>query len=73
MNNLEILQKVFEPTSFDCKSEKEDLQIAITLNPDLSKIIEAMEKAYYEGFQNGAVEAQNDAASEIREHYVAGH
>ena len=73
MTNLEILQKVFEPTGFDCQSEKEDLQIAITLNPDLSKIIEAMEIAYYEGFQNGAVDAQNDAASEIREHYVARH
>ena len=72
-SNIEILSEIFKPTSFDCKTEIEDLQIAITLNPDLSKIIEAMEKAYYEGFQNGAVEAQNDAASEIREHYVAGH
>jgi len=72
MTNIEILQKIFEPTSFDCQSEKDDLQIAITLNPNLSKIIKAMEMAYYEGFQNGAVEAQNDAASEIKEHYVVG-
>jgi len=70
MKNIEILQKIFEPTSFDCQTEKQDLQIAITLNPDLDRILEAMEMAYYEGFQNGAIEAQNDAANEIKEHYI---
>lgn len=44
-SNIEILSEIFEPTSFDCKTEIEDLQIAITLNPDLSKILRAMELA----------------------------
>ena len=44
-SNIEILSEIFEPTSFDCKTEIEDLQIAITLNPDLTKILRAMELA----------------------------
>jgi len=44
-SNIEILSEIFEPTSFDCKTEMEDLQIAITLNPDLKKILRAMELA----------------------------
>jgi hypothetical protein len=41
---IEILNKIFEPTSFDCKTEFEDLQIAITLNPNLNKILCAMQE-----------------------------
>lgn len=44
-SNIEILSEIFEPTSFDCKTEIEDLQIAITLNPDLTNILRAMELA----------------------------
>lgn len=44
-SNIEILSEIFEPTSFDCKTEMEDLQIAVTLNPDLTKILRAMELA----------------------------
>ena len=40
----EILQYIFDPTSFDCKTEKEDLQIAITLNPSLERILWAMQE-----------------------------
>lgn len=58
MKNFKILQKVFEPTSFDCQTEKQDLQIAITLNPDLYKILEAMEMAQKEAYN----QAINDAA-----------
>ena len=53
MTNIEILQKIFEPTGIDCQSEKHDLQIQITLNPDLDMILEAMEIAYNEGFKKG--------------------
>ena len=44
-SNIEILSEIFKPTSFDCKTEMEDLQIAITLNPDLRKILRCMEIA----------------------------
>ena len=44
-SNIEILSEIFEPTSFDCKTEIEDLQITITLNSDLKKILRAMELA----------------------------
>ena len=39
----EILNEVFEPTSFDCSTETQDLQLAITLNPDLAKILQCMQ------------------------------
>jgi hypothetical protein len=38
----EILQEVFEPTPQDCQTPLQDLQLAITLNPDIPKIIESM-------------------------------
>ena len=41
----EILYKEFDAISEDCKTRKEDIQLAITLNPDLDKIINAMD--YY--------------------------
>jgi len=44
-SNIEILIEIFEPTGFDCKTEMEDLQIAITLNPDVTKILRCMELA----------------------------
>ena len=44
-SNIEILSEIFEPISFDCKTEMDDLQIAITLNPDLRKILRCMELA----------------------------
>lgn len=44
--NLEkILAKIFEPTSQDCSTTKQDLQLAITLNPDLNRILESMKQA----------------------------
>lgn len=40
----EILEKVFSPSAQDCTTPKEDLQLAITLNPDLNKFLQAMEE-----------------------------
>ena len=41
--NLEtILEEIFKPSSQDCSTPREDLQLAITLNPSLNKIKEAM-------------------------------
>lgn len=45
MTDEEILRYIFKPACFDCKTEAEDLQIAITLNPDLNKILKAMQLA----------------------------
>lgn len=36
------------------------------------KLIKAINDALEKAWQEGAVEAQNDAAKEIREHYVKG-
>ncbi len=40
----EILNELFETVSQDCTTPKQDLQLAITLNPDLDKIVLAMER-----------------------------
>lgn len=45
INLEEILAKIFEPTSQDCSTIKQDLQLAIILNPDLNRILEAMKQA----------------------------
>lgn len=44
-SNIEILQEIFKPVSQDCQTPKQDLQLAITLNPDLELILKAMEMA----------------------------
>ena len=36
------------------------------------KLIKAINDALEKAWQEGAVEAQNDAAKEIREHYIEG-
>lgn len=41
---LEILAEIFKPVSQDCQTTKQDLQLAIILNPDLDKILEAMDE-----------------------------
>ena len=38
----ELLIKIYEPESKDCQAQKEDLQLAITLNPSVERIIDAM-------------------------------
>ena len=38
----EFLIKIYEPESKDCQTQKEDLQLAITLNPSVERIIDAM-------------------------------
>jgi hypothetical protein len=40
----EILYKEFDAISEDCRTRKEDIQLAITLNPDVDKIINAMDE-----------------------------
>lgn len=39
---IEILQDIFDPVSLDCQTEKDDLQLAITLNPSIEKVLQAM-------------------------------
>lgn len=41
---IKILTDIFQPTAQDCRSWRDDLQLAITLNPDLMKIEQAMEE-----------------------------
>ncbi len=43
---LECLTKAFEPDAQDCQTPTQDLQLAITLNPSLERLLEAME-AYH--------------------------
>lgn len=45
INLKEILVTIFEPSSQDCTTPIQDLQLAITLNPDLNKILRAMRAA----------------------------
>jgi hypothetical protein len=40
----EMLMEVFNPSSQDCTTPEQDLQLGITLNPDLDKIIQAMKR-----------------------------
>jgi hypothetical protein len=40
---IEILNEIFEPEINDYSTEKKDLQLAITLNPDVDDILKAME------------------------------
>ena len=42
INLEEILIEVFEPSPQNCQTPTQDLQLAITLNPDLNRIKEAM-------------------------------
>lgn len=51
-SNIEILIEVFNPDTYDCTTEKEDLQLAITLNPDLTRILLAMNLAQQEVMKN---------------------
>lgn len=41
---IEILCREFDPVFHDCTTIKEDLQLAITLNPDIDKINNAMDE-----------------------------
>ena len=41
----EILSVVFDPCPQDCTTPTQDLQLAITLNPDLTQIKSAMREA----------------------------
>jgi len=43
-DKIDILTRIFEPSPQQCQTPREDLQLAITLNPDLSKIEQAMEE-----------------------------
>ena len=40
---IEILNEIFEPEIYSYLTEKKDLQLAITLNPDVDDILKAME------------------------------
>lgn len=55
---IEILNEIFEPVAEDCRTWKDDLQLAITLNPDIDKVLEAMKEiatiAYAAGSEYGA-------------------
>jgi len=46
----EILIKIFRPDAQDCQTPRQDLQLAITLSPELEMIEEAMEE--YEKQEN---------------------
>lgn len=41
---FEILEEIFNPSSQDCQTPRQDLQLAITLNPDIARIEKAMEE-----------------------------
>lgn len=43
-NRIDILCKEFDPVSEDCRTMRGDLQLAITLNPSIDKIINAMDE-----------------------------
>ena len=62
----EILVKYFEPCGID-DNEREDLQLAITLNPSLDRIINAMQ-AYHEARMKAVTDAdiQKYAASAVQ-------
>lgn len=45
VNLEEILSVIFKPDSRDCTTIAQDLQLAITLNPDLNRIKWAMREA----------------------------
>ena len=73
----ELLIKIYEPESKDCQTQKEDLQLAITLNPSVERIIDAMlsfhEKAskdmYPKEFVDWAIRKQNLIWSGIYEEW----
>jgi len=39
-----VLLDIFEPISQDCQTWRDDLQLALTLNPDLEKVEKAMDE-----------------------------
>ncbi len=77
VNLEEILSVIFKPDSRDCTTIAQDLQLAITLNPDLNRIKWAMREAcrqvlelasenarikyYYHGSGVDYAEIQNDS------------
>jgi hypothetical protein len=50
--NIEILQEVFESSPQDALTERRDLQLAITSDPELSRILLAMNLAQQEVMNN---------------------
>lgn len=59
---LEILKYIFDPIDDDQSNEKQDLQLAITLNPSIDRILFAMEE-YGKQQYNQALE---DAAEKVQ-------
>lgn len=45
INLDEILIAIFEPVSQDCTTPVQDLQLAVTLNPNVDRIKDAMKEA----------------------------
>lgn len=58
INLEEILTKVFEPSPQDCSTPSQDLQLAVTLNPDISRIKEAMKEACRQTLELAAEKAK---------------
>jgi len=63
INLEEILTKVFEPSPQDCSTPSQDLQLAVTLNPDISRIKEAMKEACKQVLELAAENAELDTSS----------
>ena len=56
----EILLDVFNPASMDCQTYREDLQLAITLNPTLGLIEKSINQAREEAINECAENAKSE-------------
>lgn len=65
INLEEILWSIFDPDVNDCTTEREDLQLEITLNPDLDRIKMAMIKFGEQLLELAAENADVKAISEM--------
>lgn len=68
----EILIKIFQPTSQDCSTPAQDLQLAITLNPDLNRIKNAMQEACNQTVDLCAENAEVGELHEVAESISGG-
>ena len=58
INLEEILITVFDPVSWYCSTRRQDLQLAITLNPSLDEIKQAMKEACRQTLELAAENAE---------------
>lgn len=65
---FEILKYIFNPIDDDQSNEKQDLQLAIALNPSIDRILFAMEEYGKQQYNQAIVDASENAETTYPEY-----